>query len=155
MAAKILIVDTENRGFGRMAQAWLCSFDPQLKLYLAESAIDEHLNAVVISVLGESGVKLPDTPSLSIEESLADSWDYVLSFSTEAQSAPLTFTGRIGDRWHFYFDDFQPSGSAKSEIERYAELRDEMRAQLRRFYATHLTERSTCACGANDFCRCQ
>jgi arsenate reductase len=141
MKLRVLFLCTHNSARSQMAEGFL--------RHLAGDRIDvasagtqaRGVHPLAVRAMAEVGVDISGQRSKTLEQFLADRWDYVVTVCDSANEACPLFPGAVA-RLHWGFDD--PSGAQGSDDERLAMFR-RVRDKVRTRIATWLEERATAA----------
>jgi arsenate reductase (thioredoxin) len=139
---KILILCTGNSCRSQMAQGFLQSFDPALKVCSAGTEPAHQVNRKAIEVMREAGIDISDhTPTL-IDRYLNETWDYVITVCDHANETCPAFLGKVKTRIHIGFED--PSvarGSEEFVMNEFRRIRDLIKETFYQFYLKNLKEK--------------
>ncbi len=139
LGQRVLILCTGNVCRSQMAAAFLQSFDPWLHVHSAGTAPTGRFSPLTFQVMEEAGVPIRDARSRNVSEFLTQPFDYVITVCDHARETCPLFTGEVGNRRHFGFDD--PGNVIGTEAERLAAfrtVRDRIKAKFREFYENDL-----------------
>ncbi|MDO5570106.1 MAG: arsenate reductase ArsC [Bacteroidales bacterium] len=156
MDKKILVLCTGNSCRSQMAEGFLKSFDKSLIVCSAGTIPAQHVNETAVKVMNEVGIDISSNYPKSVDLYINQQWDYVITVCDDANEKCPVFCGKVANRLHFPFED--PSNAVGSDEfinKEFKRVRDEIRVKLFRFYVDELMEKPSCACGANDYCRCE
>jgi arsenate reductase len=131
--ASVLILCTGNSCRSQMAEGFLRSFAPGLKVASAGTIPARQVHPIAIRVMKEAGIDLTGQRPKNVDEFLHAGFDYVLTVCDDAKESCPVFTGRVGERLHRRFDD--PAGATGTEEEILAEfrrVRDEIKREILR-----------------------
>jgi len=132
---KILIICTGNTCRSQMAEGFLRSFDPGLEVFSAGTAAEGMVNPYAIKVMAEAGVDISRHTSGSIEQYLAQPFDYVITVCDGAKEACPVFTGNVKRRLHMGFEDPAAAKGTDDEVlPVYRKVRDQIREAFYRWY---------------------
>lgn len=153
---KVLILCTGNSCRSQMAHGFLQSFDKNLMVCSAGTQAAGKLNAGAVKAMIEAGIDISGHTSDPVEMYLAEPWDYVITVCGGANEACPLFTGEVKNRLHMGFDDPSHAEGTPEFIEsEFRRVRDEIKERFYRFYRDQVRVEQSCACGANDFCKCE
>lgn len=139
-----------------MAHGFLQSFDKSLTVCSAGTAAAGKLNEGAVKAMAEVGIDISAHTSDPVERYLDEKWDYVITVCGGANESCPAFTGSVKHRLHIGFDD--PSHAQGDEAfikSEFRRVRNEIRRKFHRLWVDEMMEESSCACGANKFCRCE
>lgn len=135
MKAKILVICTGNSCRSQMAEYFLKSFDPELKVFSAGSHPEKYVNPRTIKVMDELSIEMKEAHPKSVDLFLTDEFDYVITVCDNAREHCPVFLGIIKNRLHIGFED--PALAIRTEEEvfsKYREVRDEIKSGFFSFY---------------------
>lgn len=112
---KILILCTGNSCRSQIAEAFLKSFDKNLKVYSAGTIPTEKVNPYAIKIMQEIGIDISKNKPKNVGKFLADEFDYVITVCDGAKESCPMFTGKVKNRLHMGFED--PADARGTEIE--------------------------------------
>lgn len=136
---RILILCTGNSCRSQMAEAILRSFDPSLEVYSAGTSPARSVHPKALQVLEEIGIRHRGARPKSIDEFLAEPFDYVVTVCDHAREVCPLFSGRVGKQLHIGFDDPSIAMGTEEEImTEFRRVRDEIRRDFRAFYESEL-----------------
>lgn len=118
-----------------MAEAFLQSLDPLLRVYSAGTKPAERVHPKAVEVMKELGFDLSGKKPKAVDEFLHRPFNYVITVCDNARESCPVFVGNVQNRLHIGFDD--PAEATGSEVEILAEfrrIRDEIRQQFGEFY---------------------
>ncbi len=136
---RVLILCTGNVCRSQMAAAFLQSFDPWLEVRSAGTNPAGRFSPLTLQVMEEAGISLKNASSKSVDEFLSQSFDFVITVCDHARETCPIFTGSVGNRRHFGFED--PGNASGTEDERLAifrATRDSIKAKFLEFYQKEL-----------------
>ncbi|MFV0398256.1 MAG: arsenate reductase ArsC [Bacteroidales bacterium] len=153
---KVLIFSTGNSCRSQMAQGYLQSFDPYLRVYSAGTKIEIPMNENAVRVMSLKGIDISQQSQNCIDKYLNEEWDYVVTLCEEARKSSPTFLGKVKQRVDFDFDDLSCIEGTEAFVEsEYIRVRDDIGEQLYRFLIVEVKGSESCPCGANSFCKCE
>ena len=76
---KILILCTGNSCRSQMAQAFLQSYDKNLKVFSAGTEPADKVNPFAIQVMNELGIDISNNKPNHVNQYLDEEWDYVIT----------------------------------------------------------------------------
>lgn len=132
---KVLILCTGNSCRSQMAHGFLQSFDKDLIVRSAGTKAAGKLNEGAIKAMTEVGIDISHHTSDPVETYLAEEWDYVITVCGGANETCPTFTGKVGHRLHFGFDDpSHATGSPEFVESEFRRVRNEIKNRFYQFY---------------------
>lgn len=136
---KILILCTGNSCRSQMAEGWLKSFDPRLRVFSAGATPAKEVHPKAVQVMAEVGIDLTNAVPRQVDFFLNDSFDYVITVCDQANETCPLFHGQVRHRLHMGFDDpAQVAGSETFILQEFRRVRDEIQTQIFRFYQEQL-----------------
>jgi arsenate reductase (thioredoxin) len=136
---KILILCTGNSCRSQMAHGFLQAFDPELEVFSAGTAASGRLNPFAVEVMAELGIDISHHSSDSVEQYLAEPWDFVITVCGGANESCPVFQGSVKTRLHIGFDDPSDAVGTEAFIHReYLRVRDEIAVEFQKFYETYI-----------------
>jgi len=132
---RILILCTGNSCRSQMAEGFLKSFDPGMKVFSAGTAPSDNVHPKAVEVMKEKGIDLSAHYPQLADEFTDMAFDYVITVCDHARENCPVFTGTVKEQLHMGFDD--PAEAQGSEEEIYAEfirIRDEIQEHFYAFY---------------------
>ena len=118
-----------------MAEGFLKSFDSKLKVYSAGTEPATQVNPNAINVMQERGIDISKNHPKSVDEFLAETWDYVITVCGGANESCPSFMGKVKSRLHIGFDDpAEAKGTEEEILEEFRRVRDEIKIAFLNFY---------------------
>jgi arsenate reductase (thioredoxin) len=130
----VLILCTGNSCRSQMAEGFLRSFDPELRVFSAGTNPSPYVHPLAVRVMKEKNIDISEYRPKSVEGFLHDPFDYVVTVCDGANESCPVFTGTVRHRLHIGFDD--PAAATGSEDEVLAvfrRIRDEINTRFREF----------------------
>jgi len=118
-----------------MAEGWLSAFGKDVEVHSAGTYPSDKVNPKATVVMKEAGVDISSNFPKSVEDFIHKSFDYVVTVCDDARERCPVFTGSVGKRMHFGFDD--PTFTVGTEAEimaAFRETRDKIKDRFRLFY---------------------
>ena len=141
MEKKILVICTGNSCRSQMAEGFLKSFDPALKVCSAGTRPAEKVNPNAVKVMKEVGIDISKQVPESVEKFIHEEWDYVVTVCGGARDECPYFAGTVKNRIHIGFDDPADAvGSEEEVIAEYRRVRDEIKEGFNTFYRKLISE---------------
>jgi arsenate reductase (thioredoxin) len=135
MSKKILILCTGNSCRSQMAEGFLKSFDPELKVYSAGTNPAGKVNPKAIEVMKESGIDISSNIPEDVDKYLSESFDYVITVCDNAKETCPVFSGKVKERIHLgYEDPADAIGTEEEVMAVFRKVRDEIESGFKRFY---------------------
>lgn len=128
---KILIICTGNSCRSQMAQGLLQAQRTDLEVFSAGTDPAEIVNPFAVTAMQEIGIDIRQNRPKSVNQYLADSWDYVITVCDHALDVCPVFSGKVKHRLHIGFDDpYLARGTEDFILNEYRRVRDEIRDRL-------------------------
>lgn len=132
---KILILCTGNSCRSQMAEGFLKSFDPALRVWSAGTAPSGRVHPLAVAVMAEKGIDLSEAYPKPVDLFLSGSFDFVVTVCGGANESCPAFTGKTGRRLHIGFDDpAEATGTEEEVLAVFRRVRDEIEAGFGKFY---------------------
>ncbi len=132
---KILIICTGNTCRSQMAEGFLKSFDKNLEVYSAGTAVEGKVNPFAVKVMKEAGIDISQQKPESVDLYLSDSFDYVITVCDGAKEVCPVFTGKVKHRLHIGFEDpASAKGTDEVVLPVYLKVRDQIKEAFYEFY---------------------
>lgn len=132
---KILILCTGNSCRSQMAHGFLQSFDNSITVCSAGTYPSGKVNSKAVEVMAEAGVDISKHTSDNVNKYLNQEWDYVITVCGDAKETCPIFTGKVKHRLHIGFEDpSEAIGSNEFIMNEFRRIRDEIKAEFRKFY---------------------
>ena len=132
---KVLVLCTGNSARSQMAEGFLKSLDPTLEVYSAGTQPSVQVNPAAIQVMREIGIDISHGLPKTVNQFLADSFDYVITVCDDADYNCPIFTGRVKHRLHIGFaDPAKTIGSQEDILAAFRTVRDQIKARFLQFY---------------------
>ncbi len=132
---KILILCTGNTCRSQMAEGYLRSLDPSLKLYSAGTEPGRQVHPLAIQVMKEKNIDISDGQPKSVNDFIHIPFDYVITVCDGAKEACPVFTGEVKHRLHIGFDDpAEATGTEEEVLAVFRRVRDEIIRDFGKFY---------------------
>ena len=118
-----------------MAEAFLRSFDPQLRVESAGTAPAPEVNPHAVRVMEEAGIDISLSTPKNVTEFLDQPFDYVITVCDDAEENCPRFHGKVGERLHFGFPDpAKATGTEQQVIAAFRTVRDQIRERFADFH---------------------
>lgn len=132
---RILILCTGNSCRSQMAEGFLKSFDPALKVYSAGTNPSTQVHPKAIQVMKETGIDISDGYPKDVDQFLDKAFDYVITVCDNAKETCPVFMGKVKETLHIGFDDpAEATGSEEEILSEFRRIRDEIRERFYQFY---------------------
>jgi arsenate reductase len=136
---KILVLCTGNSCRSQMAEAFLKSFDKGLEVYSAGTKPADKVHPKAIQVMKEVGIDISTNKTKTVEQFLAQSFDYVITVCDNAKETCPFFTGKVEHRLHMGFEDpAEATGTEEEVLSVFRRIRDEIKSEFYKFYLENL-----------------
>jgi arsenate reductase (thioredoxin) len=132
---RILVLCTGNSARSQMAEGILKSLDAGLDVQSAGTQPAARVNPFAIRAMKELGVDISAEHPKSVQQFVAQSFDYVITVCDDADKNCPNFTGKVGKRVHIGFPD--PAAAIGTDAEVMAvfrQVRDDIRNRFTDFY---------------------
>jgi len=134
---KLLILCTGNSCRSQMAEGFLKSFDSELEVYSAGTHPAAHANPYAVAVMKEAGIDISGNKPKSVDQYLAEPFDYVITVCDDARESCPYFSGKVLHRIHMGFEDPAKARGTEEEILGvYRKIRDQIREEFSKFHKT-------------------
>ncbi|RMF60035.1 MAG: arsenate reductase ArsC [Calditrichaeota bacterium] len=135
----VLILCTGNSCRSQMAEGFLKSFDPNLRVYSAGTAPADRVHPKAVQVMREVGIDISGHRPRSVDEFLHQPFDYVITVCDAARESCPVFTGAVGKQLHLGFEDpAQATGTEEEVLAVFRRIRDEIQTRFKEFYEKNL-----------------
>jgi len=142
---KILILCTGNSCRSQMAQAFLQSYDRNLKVLSAGTEPAEKVNPFAIQVMNELGIDISKNKPNLVNQYLDEEWDYVITVCGGANETCPAFIGKVKNRWHLGYDDpAEATGTDEEKIVVFRKVRDEIKDGFKSFHNSQILGKHEC-----------
>ncbi len=139
MGERILILCAGNSCRSQMAEAFLRALDAQLDVVSAGISPASGVHPMAVRVMGELGLDLRNASPKHVDLFLGRRFDYVITVCDRANEACPLFTGSVGARLHYGFDDpASATGTTEEVLAVFRRVRDEIRAVFTQFHAENI-----------------
>lgn len=136
---RLLILCTGNSARSQMTAGYLKSFDPRMEVYSAGTYPSSRINPYAIRVMNEAGIDISGGHPKSVDQFVAQPFDYVITVCDEADKNCPYFSGKVGKRLHIGFPDPALATGTDAEILAvFRTTRDDIRTKLRKLYDSEL-----------------
>ena len=136
---RILILCTGNSCRSQMAEGFLKSFDPALKVYSAGTQPSGEVHPKATVVMQEAGIDISKGFPKGVDQFIEESFDYVITVCDDARESCPVFTGKVRHRLHFGFEDpARATGTEEEVMEVFRTIRDLIRKTFYQFYSENL-----------------
>ena len=136
---RILILCTGNSCRSQMAEGFLKSFDPELKVLSAGTNASKQVHPKAIQVMKEVGIDLSKNYPKMVDKFLSESFDFVITVCDNAKETCPVFVGKVTNRLHMGFEDPADATDTEEEIlSVFRKVRDEIKDEFYKFYNREL-----------------
>ncbi len=136
---RVLILCTENSCRSQMAEGFLKSFSPDLKVCSAGTNPGNQVHPKTIQVMNEAGIDLSKNYPKDVNEFLNHSFDYIITVCERAKESCPVFTGKAEHRLHIGFDDpAETTGTEKEILAVFRRVRDDIKERFFDFYIKNI-----------------
>ncbi len=134
MNKKILVLCTGNSARSQMAEAFLKSFDNRLEVYSAGTNPADRVHPKAVQVMKEVGIDISGNKTKTVEQFLAQSFDYVITVCDNAKETCPFFTGKVEHRLHMGFEDpAEATGTEEEILSVFRKVRNQIEQQFKTF----------------------
>jgi len=131
----ILILCTGNSCRSQMAQGFLQSLSPNLKVFSAGTHPSQNVHPKAVAVMQEIGIDIAHHTPTSVTKFLSFDFDYVITVCDDAKDSCPAFSGKTSHRLHIGFDDpAQFKGTEEETLTKFRTVRDQIIEAFTRFY---------------------
>lgn len=128
MPKRILILCTGNSCRSQMTEGFLKSFDSKLEVFSAGTNPAARVSSRAIQVMKEIGIDISSGYPKSVDQFLAEPFDYVVTVCDNAKETCPIFVGNVKHRLHLGFDDpAKVQGTEEEIIAAFRSIRDEIK----------------------------
>ncbi len=136
---KILILCTGNSCRSQMAEGFLKSFHPKLKVYSAGTKPAKQVHPKAIQVMTEIGIDITENKPKQVDQFINQEFDYVITVCGSAKETCPIFSGKVKNHLHIGFDDPDDAIGTEQEIlQEFYRIRNEILVDFYRFYNTQV-----------------
>jgi arsenate reductase len=131
---RILILCTGNSCRSQMAEGFLKSFDPSIEVFSAGTRAAAHVHPKAVRVMQEAGIDISNNYPKTVDQFLAQSFDYVITVCGNAKESCPVFMGNVKHRLHIGFDDpAEATGTAEEILAEFRRIRNEISVRFAAF----------------------
>jgi arsenate reductase len=110
-----------------------------LEIYSAGTKPAEKINPFAVKAMNEIGIDISGGIPESVDNYLAQSFDYVITVCDNAKETCPVFIGDVRHQLHIGFDDpAEAQGTEEEVMPVYRRVRDEIREEFSKFYNENL-----------------
>jgi arsenate reductase len=135
---RVLILCTGNSARSQMAEGWLRELaGDDFEVFSAGTEPKESVHPLAVQVMADVGVNIAEQQPKSLQQYLAQPWDFIITVCDRANEACPIFPGDH-ERIHSSIED--PTAAMGNDLERRAvfqRVRDEILQRIRLFVAVH------------------
>ncbi len=132
---RILILCTGNSCRSQMAEGFLKSFNPNLKVHSAGTGPSDKIHPKAVQVMAEEGIDIRKGYPKNVDRFLDTPFDYVITVCDNAKETCPFFTGKVAHRLHIGFDDPADAVGTEEEIlANFRRVRNEIKRDFKKFY---------------------
>lgn len=136
---RILILCTGNSCRSQMAEGFVNSFDPDIKVFSAGTNPSPKIHPKAIQVMKEVGIDISKNYPKSVNQFLNESFDYVITVCDNAKETCPVFLGRIGRQLHIGFEDpAEATGTEEEIVSVFRKVRDKIMKDFLKFYQDNI-----------------
>ena len=125
-----------------MAQAFLQSFDENLRVVSAGTDPVSEVNPMAVKVMAESGIDISSNRPENVTRYLDETWDYVITVCDNARETCPAFPGTVRKQLHLGFDDpALATGTREFIYGEFTRVRDEIKKEFRILYEENFRQK--------------
>jgi len=144
MTKRILILCTGNSCRSQMAEGFLKSFDASLEVHSAGTKAAPRVHPKAIQVMSEIGIDLSAHYPKTVDQFIAQPFDYVVTVCGNAKETCPVFTGSVKHRLHIGFDDpADATGTDEEILSVFRRVRNEIKRDFFEFYSNTVAKEET------------
>lgn len=118
-----------------MAEEFLKSFNPELKVFSAGTNPSSQVHPKAIEVMNEVGIDLSKNYPKHLNQFINEEWDYVITVCNNAKETCPVFLGKVDTQLHIGFEDPAAAiGTDEEVITIFRRIRDEIKRDFYEFY---------------------
>lgn len=118
-----------------MAEGFLKSIGPELKVYSAGTNPAKQVNPNAIKVMNEVDIDISNAYSKDVNNFLNESFDYVVTVCDNAKEVCPVFNGSVKNKIHLGFiDPAEAEGTDEEILNVYRDVRDEIKDSFNQLY---------------------
>ena len=134
-----MIICTGNSCRSPMAEGYLKSFDQAMEVYSAGIYPESSVSQRAVQVLKEDGVDISAHHPKHVNNFTDQPFDWVITVCDFAREHSPAFTGNVIHELHHNFEDpWIAMGSDEEKMDKYRQVRDQIKAWFRKFYDENL-----------------
>ena len=139
MAKRILILCTGNSCRSQMAEGFVKSFDPDIKVFSAGTNPSSKVHQKAMQVMKEIGIDISNNYPQNVDQFLNESFDYVITVCDNAKETCPVFLGKVGKQLHIGFEDPAAAKGTEEEIlSVFRKVRDQIMKDFLKFYQDNI-----------------
>lgn len=133
----VLVICTGNSCRSQMAEGFLKSYDPNLRVFSAGTFPSFRVHPKAIQVMKEVGIDLSENRPKRVSLFLDSSFDYAITVCDMAKESCPAFYGEVKNHLHIGFaDPVIASASEKENLESFRKIRDQINRKFKKLYKT-------------------
>lgn len=138
---KVLFLCTGNSCRSQIAEVYLQSLDPTMKVRSAGTHPCVAINPYAVRVMAEDGFDLSNHTTNNVTDYLPEPWDYVITVCRNARETCPHFVGKVGQQLHIGFEDpAEATGSDDEIMAKFRMIRDQIKTEIKTFYLLHIKQ---------------
>ena len=131
---RILILCTGNSCRSQMAEGFIKTFAPSWEVFSAGTKAAARVHPLAVRVMNEAGIDLSKNYPKTVDQFIAQPFDYVITVCGNAKESCPVFIGEVQRRLHIGFDDpAEATGTEEETLAVFRRVRDEIRMRFRSF----------------------
>jgi len=124
-----------------MAEGFLKSFDPTVEVFSAGTKAAPKVSSRAVRVMKEADIDISTHYPKTVDQFIAQSFDYVITVCDNAKETCPVFTGNVVHRMHISFDDpAEATGSDEEVLLVFRRVRDQIKRDFQRLYTDHIAK---------------
>ncbi len=131
---RVLILCTGNSCRSQMAEGFIKSFAPSWEVFSAGTKAAARVHPLAVRVMDEAGIDLSKNYPKTVDQFVAQPFDYVITVCGNAKETCPVFIGEVQHRLHIGFDDpAEATGTEEEILAVFQRVRNEIRERFSLF----------------------
>jgi arsenate reductase (thioredoxin) len=135
---KILVLCTGNSCRSQIAEGYLKHFAGDAAAVFSAGVETHGLNAKAIDIMREDGIDISGQTSNHVDEYRNIDFDYIITVCDNAKERCPYFPSRARQFHHDFPDPARATGTEQEVMQRFREVRDEIKSYCRKFISENL-----------------
>ena len=135
---KILVLCTGNSCRSQIAEGYLKHFAGDAAAVFSAGVETHGLNAKAIHIMREDGIDISGQTSNHVDEYRNIDFDYIITVCDNAKERCPYFPSRARQFHHDFPDPARATGTEQEVMQRFREVRDEIKSYCRKFISENL-----------------